>query len=287
MRKIIHKIRGVFTALFGSKKVISLGIYGEPNTGKTSLANRISLDWLGEEVGTVSEIPHETRMIQKKEHVEVKVGNKTLIMNLLDMPGVATKVDYRDFLKYAKEPEPKTTDELLNRLRVTQLRKIAKDQEIEFKSTATKAALKKKIAGELSKEDINGIMKRLKITLPKLKKKKKYNPTEAKTRAKEATEGIIEAIKFLDNVDTTIVMMDSAVDPLTQVNIMLIGQLEAKGIPIVIAANKIDLPKSNIAQIEDAFPQHPVVGISAKMGKNLTELYEKIAEAAPTRRRRK
>ncbi|MFH1786528.1 MAG: LAGLIDADG family homing endonuclease, partial [archaeon] len=252
----------------------------------TSLANRISLDWLGEEVGTVSEIPHETRVIQKKEHVEVKVGNKTLIMNLLDMPGLATKVDYRDFLRFKKDERPRTKDELLGRLKVTQLKRIAKDQGIEVSAAASKNELKRILATELSKEEAEGIMGRLRITLPKPKKGRKFTVIESKDRAKQATEGIIEAIKFLDNVDTTIIMMDATKDPLTQVNIMLIGQLEAKRIPIVIAANKTDLPKANLRAISEAFPQHPVVGISAKYGKNLTELYEKIAEHPRPRRKR-
>ncbi|MEM5882906.1 MAG: GTPase, partial [Candidatus Aenigmatarchaeota archaeon] len=82
--------------LFGQKKNIRLGIYGETNVGKTTLANRISLDWTGEEVGKVSEIPHETRSVQKKEKIEIKLkNNKKIILNLLDMPGLATKVDYR------------------------------------------------------------------------------------------------------------------------------------------------------------------------------------------------
>ena len=75
--------------------------------------------------------------------------------------------------------------------------------------------------------------------------------------------------------------MDSSKDPLTQVNIMLVGQLEAKNIPIVIVANKTDLPKSNIAAIEEAFPQHPVVPISAQTGSNLDNLYITIADHSP------
>ena len=55
--------------LFGKKKHIKLGLYGPPNAGKTTLANRICQDWLGEEMGTVSNIPHETREIQIKEKI--------------------------------------------------------------------------------------------------------------------------------------------------------------------------------------------------------------------------
>jgi signal recognition particle receptor subunit beta len=58
---------------------------------------------------------------------------------------------------------------------------------------------------------------------------------------------------------------------------MLLGNLEAKGIPVVICANKTDLQKAKPAAIRDAFPQHPVVEISALKGTNLDELYSTIA----------
>ncbi|MFH8086366.1 MAG: Era-like GTP-binding protein [Candidatus Aenigmatarchaeota archaeon] len=195
--------------LFGQKKNIRLGIYGETNVGKTTLANRISLDWTGEEVGKVSEIPHETRSVQKKEKIEIKLkNNKKIILNLLDMPGLATKVDYRTFLKYG-----------------------------------------------LSKK-------------------------QAKKRAREATEGIIEAIKWLSNVDAVLAVMDSTRDPLTQVNITLLGNLEARKIPVIIVANKIDKKRANPQAIKEAFPQYPVVEVSALKGKNMDELYEAIAKYA-------
>ncbi|MCS7106356.1 MAG: Era-like GTP-binding protein [Candidatus Aenigmarchaeota archaeon] len=194
--------------LFGQKKNIRLGIYGETNVGKTTLANRISLDWTGEEVGKVSEIPHETRTVQKKERIEIKVKNKKIILNLLDMPGLATKVDYRTFLKYG------------------------------------------------------------------LSKKK------AKERAREATEGIIEAIKWLSNVDAVLAVMDATRDPLTQVNITLLGNLEARKIPVIIVANKIDKKRAKPQAIREAFPQYPVVEVSALKGRNMNELYEAIAKYA-------
>jgi GTPase SAR1 family protein len=46
-------------------KKINLGFYGEVNAGKTTLANKIGMDWASQEVGEVSEIPHETREIQR------------------------------------------------------------------------------------------------------------------------------------------------------------------------------------------------------------------------------
>ncbi len=195
-------------SFFGKKKKFSLGLYGQVNAGKTSLANRISMDWLGEEVGKVSEVPHETRTVQKKEHVVIKSAGKTLEMNLLDMPGIATKVDYKEFTKFG----------------------MAKDA--------------------------------------------------AQQRAKEATKGIIEAIKWLENVDVSLVVMDSTLDPLTQVNITILGNLEARKIPIIIVANKIDDKKAKPEKIKEAFPQYEVVEISALTGENINKLYETIAEKA-------
>jgi len=192
--------------IFSRRRVIRLGLYGPPNAGKTTLANKIAIDWTGEPVGRVSEVPHETREVQKKERVVVQVGNKKLIMNLLDMPGIATKIDYEEFMKYG-----------------------------------------------LSKK-------------------------EAQKRAKEATRGVIEAIKWLENVDTALVVMDSTKDPYTQVNITIIGNLEARDIPVIIVANKIDLKDAKPELIREAFPQHPVVEISGLTGKNIDLLYEAIAK---------
>jgi hypothetical protein len=193
-------------ALFGVRKNVRLGIYGSVNTGKTTLANRISKDWTGEEVGKVSKIPHETRFVQKKEKVEIKHKNKKIMLNLLDMPGLATKIDYREFLKYG---------------------------------------MSKKVA---------------------------------KQRAREATNGVIEAIKWLSNVDTVLAVMDATQDPLTQVNITLLGNLEARKIPVIIVANKIDKRRAKPQAIRDAFPQYPVVEISGLKGTNIDKLYEHIAK---------
>jgi GTPase Era involved in 16S rRNA processing len=192
--------------IFGKKKAISLGFYGSVNAGKTTLANKISLDWLGEEVGAVSEIPHETREIQKVENVKVTTDNGSLNMNLIDMPGIATQVDFKDLEKFG-----------------------------------------------LSEED-------------------------AKKRAKEATKGVIEAIKWLDNVDAVLVVMDSTKDPYTQVNITIIGNLEAREIPMIVVANKIDVEEASPESIENAFPQHIVVPISASTGENIDKLYIAIEE---------
>lgn len=191
---------------FNGHKAISLGLYGSPNAGKTTIANRISIDWLGEPVGVVSEIPHETRVVQKKEKIRMTVNGRTLSMNLLDMPGIATKVDYREFLPYGMSVK------------------------------------------------------------------------EAQQRAKEATKGIIEAIKWLENVDAALVVMDSTQDPYTQVNITILGNLEAKKIPVILVANKIDLPGSKADRIREAFPQYPLVEVSALKGTRIDHLYKEITK---------
>lgn len=191
-------------SLFKKKKHVKLGIYGPPNSGKTSLANRICQDWLGESMGKVSSIPHETREIQQKEKITVKSGNKKLTFNLIDTPGIATKIDFEEFIKQG------------------------------------------------------------------LKKK------EAQQRAKEATKGVIEAIKWLDNMDAVLVVLDSTKNPYDQVNITIIGNLAARNIPVLILGNKTDLKKANLKKIEAAFPQYPVVGISAEYGDNIEEFYKSL-----------
>jgi hypothetical protein len=54
--------------------------------------------------------------------------------------------------------------------------------------------------------------------------------------------------------------------------------MEARNLPLLIAANKVDLPNASASTIRDAFPQHPMVSISALEGKNIDTLYEEIAK---------
>ena len=190
--------------IFQIKKTVRLGLYGPVNAGKSSLANKISLDWLGEEMSEVSKIPHETREIKLKERVKIKSNGKELDFNLIDTPGIATKIDYEDFLKY------------------------------------------------------------------------KLSKSEAKKRAKEATQGVIEAIKWLENVDCVLVVLDATENPYDQVNVTIIGNLAARNIPVLIVANKIDLKSANIKRIESAFPQYNVVGISALKGTNIENFYKEL-----------
>ena len=198
----------MFNVFFKRKKQVSLGFYGPPNAGKTSLANRICKDWTGEEIGTVSRVPHETRRIQFREEVEIKYKGKNIKFKLVDTPGIATKIDYEDFMKM------------------------------------------------------------------KMKK------NQAQKRAKEATQGVIESIKWLDDMEAVIVVLDATENPYSQVNITIVGNLVARKIPVLIVANKIDLKKADIKRIEAAFPEFDVVGISARFGKNMDEFYESIFKLA-------
>jgi small GTP-binding protein len=205
---ITNFFKRIFSDIFQGKKNISLGFYGPPNAGKTSLANRICKDWTGEELGTVSRIPHETRHVQFKEQVEIKYKGKSLMFKVIDTPGIATKIDYENFLKF------------------------------------------------------------------KLKKK------EAQNRAKEATQGIIDSIKWLDDVDAVVVVIDATENPYSQVNITIIGNLVARKIPVLIVANKIDAKKADVKKVESAFPEYDVVGISARYGTNMEEFYESLFKLA-------
>lgn len=80
----------------------------------------------------------------------------------------------------------------------------------------------------------------------------------------------------MDDVDAVIIVLDAAENPYSQVNITIIGNLVARKIPILIAANKIDLKKADIKKIESTFPEYDVVGISAKDGLNMDEFYESL-----------
>jgi small GTP-binding protein len=198
----------ILRSLFGKKENIRLGFYGPPNAGKTSLANKICKDWTGQEIGVASKVPHETRHVQFKEKVEIKYKGKTLEFKIIDTPGIATKIDYEDFLGFG-----------------------------------------------LKKND-------------------------AKKRAKEATQGIIESIQWLDDMDAVVIVLDAAENPYSQVNITIIGNLIARKIPVLIVANKIDLKKADIKKFESTFPEYEVVGVSAKEGTNMEEFYEALFRLA-------
>jgi GTPase Era involved in 16S rRNA processing len=103
---------------------------------------------------------------------------------------------------------------------------------------------------------------------------------EAKKRAKEATKGVIDAIKWLDDMDVIVVVLDSTTDPFSQVNITIIGNLEARNIPVLLVGNKVDLKKSNIKKLKSAFPQYNIVGISAQHGNNIESFYDTLVKVS-------
>jgi len=197
-----------FLNAFFRKRQSRIGIYGPPNAGKTTLSNRIVRDWTGDVVGPVSEIPHETRRARRKEGIVISNSNgNTLTIDIVDTPGVTTKIDYKEFMEYGLEKE------------------------------------------------------------------------EAIKRAREATEGVAEAMHWLrEDIDGVIYMLDSTQDPFTQVNIMLVGIIESRKLPVLIVANKNDLPDAAPNRIKSAFPQHPVISISGLEGNNVDELYEKMLD---------
>ena len=206
---LIRKLKKNFLSLFKKlfkKRNARIGIYGPPNAGKTTLANRILRDWTGDAFGSTSNIAHETRRTKRRENVVIKTNGNSITLDIIDMPGLATKIDFHDFMKQG------------------------------------------------------------------------LDEVESKRRAKEATEGVIESLRWLENLDGVILVMDSTEDPFTQVNVTVIGNMEARNLPLLIVANKIDLSNSAPFVIGDAFPQHPLVTISALDGTNIDILYEEIAK---------
>ena len=81
-------------------------------------------------------------------------------------------------------------------------------------------------------------------------------------------------------MDIVIVVLDSTKNPYSQVNITIIGNLVARKIPVLIAANKIDLKKADMERVKGAFPDYEIVGISARTGQNIEEFYECLFKLA-------
>ncbi|MGV8171377.1 MAG: GTPase, partial [Candidatus Woesearchaeota archaeon] len=189
---MIQKLRNIFTGfwnnLFDNTTHFRLGIYGAPNSGKTTLANRMCKDLMNvdTEFTDISNISHETRKVNVKERLFMNRNGKKVFFDLIDTPGIATRIDYEVFVK---------------------------------------AGLSQK---------------------------------EAKQRAREATKGVIESIKWLETVDIVIIMIDSTKNPYIQVNLTIVGNLEARNIPFIIVANKVDLKSSKMDKIQQAFPKYTI-----------------------------
>ena len=197
--------RSRFGKLFGRKKGFRMGIYGSPNAGKTTLANAMLRDYTGEVMGTVSDVPHETRRVLTKQEVVMRTEQGTLIVDVMDTPGLASRVNAMDFeLMYNMDADA------------------------------------------------------------------------AERRAAEARQGIVEAIEALDTLDAMLLVLDAADDPYQQVNQVLLTHVQARRLPMIVVANKVDLPHADAGRIQKMFGRHPVVGISAKTGENLDVLYERL-----------
>ncbi len=103
---MLKRVLSRVLSLFRKKKKIVLGIYGPVNSGKTTLANKISRDFLGMELGKVSRIPHETRSLQHMENIKLTIpGKGELLLDVIDTPGIVTHVSYRTFLRYGLKKE--------------------------------------------------------------------------------------------------------------------------------------------------------------------------------------
>ncbi|MDD5111884.1 MAG: Era-like GTP-binding protein [Candidatus Altiarchaeota archaeon] len=96
-------VRGFFRwlgRLLSRRRHLKLGLVGAPNSGKTTLANRICMEFCGEELGVVSSMPHETRVVQSKKGVEVKSGGASLLVELFDTPGLSAHDDLWDYYRH-------------------------------------------------------------------------------------------------------------------------------------------------------------------------------------------
>jgi len=195
----------LFKRFLSRQKEFNMGIYGPANVGKTTLANKISMDFLGEKVGSVSNIPHETTEVIFKKGIELaaeKDGKKVRV-NLADTPGLTTKINLTDFKGYG------------------------------------------------------------------------LNKKQMEERRQKAAMGVIDAIKWLDKMDIALFMLDASRDAEYE-NIILLENFKLRKIPFIVVANKMDLKKASVNKIREKYPEHQIVGISAKKGHNMNEFYKSV-----------
>jgi len=99
---------------------------------------------------------------------------------------------------------------------------------------------------------------------------------EARKRAEEAMNGMIEALQAVDKLTGVLLVIDSTEDPLQQVNRVLLANVRARNVKLVVVANKIDRPDARPERVRQVFNRFPVVGVSALTGENMDELYRVI-----------
>lgn len=101
----------------------------------------------------------------------------------------------------------------------------------------------------------------------------------ARRRAREATSGISDALRWLrEDITGVIYVLDATRDPLRQVNTMLIGMVDNEALPVLILANKTDLPEADVERVREAYPTYDVVPVSALEGTNLDTAYARIVD---------
>jgi len=164
------------------------------------------MEWCGEKMGEVSGMPHETRVVQSKNHVEVKSEGFSIIVDLFDTPGLSTHEELWDYYRHFL----------------------------------------------WSGLDAHSADKRL----------------------EEARKGIAKTLALLNDLDALVLVLDLSKDPSKQISDILLDILAKRHIPLIIAANKMDLVEGLPPADDYTFLGYPVVPISALDGLNMERLYK-------------